>query len=174
MVGLLLRIFVAFARVGIFGYGGGPSMIPLMQKEVVEAHGWLTEEEFIDALAMGNTLPGPIATKMSAFTGYKLAGAPGAVAGVTGTILPSMVAMLVLAVVFFQFKDQPQIQGALKAARPVVIALLAWTAWELAPGGIKSIDTGLIAIAAFALVTFLNLHPALVIILAAVLGAFVY
>jgi len=82
---LLLRIFIAFAKVGLFGYGGGPSMIPLMQEEVVDAHHWLSTEEFVDALAMGNALPGPIATKMSLYVGYKLAGMPGALAGVQGS-----------------------------------------------------------------------------------------
>ena len=71
---LLWRILFSFLKVGLFGYGGGPSMIPLLQEEVVEMNGWLSAEEFVDALAMGNSLPGPIIVKMATFVGYKMAG----------------------------------------------------------------------------------------------------
>jgi chromate transporter len=174
MLGTLLRIFIAFAKVGIFGYGGGPSMIPLMQREVVNEQHWLNEEDFIDTLALGNALPGPIATKMSAYIGYKLSGLAGAVAGVGGTVLPSMIAMLILGLFFLQFRNLPQSQAALKAVRPAVVALLAWTAWDIAPSGIKGWDTALIAIVSFVAVTFANVHPALVILLTAILGIAVY
>ena len=72
----LLRLFISFTKVGVFAYGGGPSMIPLVQEEVVDVNGWMTIEEFTDALAMGYALPGPIATKMAAYIGYKVAHIP--------------------------------------------------------------------------------------------------
>jgi chromate transporter len=171
---LLWEIFLAFAKVGIFGYGGGPSMIPLVQVEVVDAHHWLTSEEFVDTLAMGNALPGPIATKMSAYIGYKLAGLPGAVVGVTGMILPSIILMLALAGILLAYKDTHYVQASLKAVRPVVIALLAITVWEIFPSSIKSWDTALIGVGAFMIVAFLNVHPALAIVAAVVLGVLVY
>ena len=68
-MGTLARLFLAFLKVGVFGYGGGPAMIPLVQEEVVDVHAWLTPAEFTDALAMGNSLPGPIIVKMSVFIG---------------------------------------------------------------------------------------------------------
>ena len=171
---LLWQIFLSFAKVGIFGYGGGPSMIPLVQAEVVEVNRWLTNQEFIDTLAMGNALPGPIATKMSAYVGYKIAGVPGAVAGVTGIVLPSMALMLVLAGLLLTYKESPQVKGMLKAVRPVVIALLALTVWEIFPGSIKSWDTALIAVVCFLAVTILNIHPAIAILMSAVLGLIIY
>ena len=73
---LLKDIFWAFLKPGIFGFGGGQAAIPLIQEEVVDKTAWLTEEQFVDYLAMGNTLPGPIATKMSVIIGYDLAGIP--------------------------------------------------------------------------------------------------
>ncbi len=171
---LLLRIFFAFAKVGIFGYGGGPSMIPLIQEEVVDVNGWLTTEEFVDALAMGNSLPGPIATKMSAYVGYKLAGVPGSLAGVSGIAAPSMILMLVLAVFFLKYKDIPKVQATLKAVRPAVVALLALVVYEIFPKSVASWDTGLIMLVTFVLVTFLKVHPALAILGAAILGLVVY
>ena len=171
---MLWEIFLAFAKVGIFGYGGGPSMIPLVQVEVVDAHQWLTSEEFVDTLAMGNALPGPIATKMSAYIGYRLAGFPGAVAGVTGVILPSIVLMLALAGVLLTYKDTRYVQATLKAVRPVVVALLAITVWQIFPSSIKGWDTALIGAGTFVVVVFLHVHPALAIAAAVILGLLVY
>lgn len=171
---LLWEIFLAFAKVGIFGYGGGPAAIPLVQTEVVEIHQWLTNEEFVDTLAMGYALPGPIATKMAGYIGFKLAGLPGAIAGVTGMFLPSMVLMLLLAGILLTYKDTRYVQATLKAVRPVVVALLVMTVWEILPRSITSWDTALIAIGAFIAVVVLNVHPAIAIVAAAVLGLVAY
>lgn len=171
---LLWEIFLAFAKVGIFGYGGGPSMIPLVQAEVVDVHHWLTNEEFVDTLAMGYALPGPISTKMSGYIGFRLAGLPGAIAGVTGIFLPSLVLMLLLAGILLTYKDTRYVQATLKAVRPVVVALLAVTVWEILPQSIKGWDTALIGVGAFLVVAFLNVHPAIAILAAAVLGLIVY
>ncbi len=171
---LLWRIFFAFAKVGIFGYGGGPSMIPLIQEEVVDVHGWLTTEEFVDALAMGNSLPGPIAIKMSAYVGYKLAGVSGSLAGVLGIAAPSMILMLVMAAFFLKYKDVPQVQATLKAVRPAVVALMALVVYEIFPRSITSWDTALIMLVTFAAVAFLKVHPALTILGAAILGLVIY
>lgn len=169
-MGILWQIFAAFARVGIFGFGGGPSMIPLMQREVVAGRGWLTEPEFVDALALGNSLPGPIAIKMAAYTGFKLAGALGAISGILGTILPSTLAMLFLTVAYLRFKDLPLVQAAMRGIRPAVVALLFWVAYELFPQGVSSMETAAIGVAVFAAVSFLDLHPALAIVAAGTVG----
>jgi chromate transporter len=184
-VRLLWELFLAFARVGIFGYGGGPSVIPLLQREVV-GHGWLTDTEFIDALAIGNALPGPIATKMSVYIGYKLAGAGGIGAALMGMLLPSTIAMLVVAIFFFALKDAQWVKAALTAVRPAVVGLLIWTAYDL---GVKVVDPkaqGLmaaliqrwdwvaIALLTFVAITFLRVHPAVAILATAVLGVIIY
>ena len=174
MLRLLWEIFVSAAKVGTFGYGGGPSVIPLMKKEAVDLHRWMTADEFTDTLALGNTLPGPIATKMSAYIGFKLAGLPGAISGALGMVLPSMVFMLALAAAFFAIRDEPKAQAALKAVRPVVIALIAYTAYDLFPSGVKGWDTLLIGAVALALMIFTDLHPALMIAAAAALGLILY
>ncbi len=169
-----LKVFVAFARAGIFGFGGGPSIIPLIQEEVVDANSWLTNEQFADALALGNSLPGPIATKMAAYVGYKVGGIGGAIAGVTGMVLPTMVAMLALAAVYFSFKDNPKIGSVMKGVRPVVIALMAMVIYDLFPSSVSSPGTGVVAAMAFVAVVFLHVHPALAIVGGAVLGYIIY
>jgi chromate transporter len=181
----LWLIFLAFLKVGAFGYGGGPSMIPLLQQEIVESHKWMSEEEFIDALAMGNTLPGPITIKMSVYIGYRLGEIPGALLALLGNMLPAIVAMALLSLIYLRIKDHPKVTAALQGARPAVIGLLVWTAYDLGKsvlvgdgGGIKVLlsnwDRVLFTLAAFVAVTFLKIHPALVILTAAVVGFLVY
>ena len=174
MLQLLWEIFLSSAKVGIFGYGGGPSVIPLIKKEAVDLHHWMSTDEFTDSLAFGNALPGPIATKMSAYIGFKLAGLPGAVSGVLGMVVPSFILMLALAALFFAIKDDPRAQGALKAVRPVIVALLAYTAYDLFPKSNVTWDFLVLGVVSFALMVFTDVHPALIIAGAAVIGAFAY
>src|SRR5512145_206793 len=125
---LLWEIFVLFTRVALFSWGGGPASLALMQRETTDA-GWLTPEEFADAVAVGNALPGPIAPQVSAYAGYKLAGVPGAIAAAAGTVLPTTVLMLLMIVYFFKVKESQTVQSMLKVVRPVVVGLLLWTAY---------------------------------------------
>ncbi len=182
---LLWEIFVVFSRVALFSWGGGPASMGLMQRETVAA-GWVTPEEFADALAVGNALPGPIAPQVSAFVGYKLAGLPGAIAGVTGTVLPTTLLMLVMIIFFFGIKDSPRVAAMLKAVRPVVVGLLLWTVYIMAysvfsikslgwgSGLLQNWDKALIALLAFGVLTLTDLNPALLVAAAAILGWVVY
>jgi chromate transporter len=170
----LFQLFISFTKVGAFAYGGGPSMIPLVQEEVVDIHGWMTIEEFTDALAMGYALPGPIATKMAAYIGYKVAFIPGLLVALLGTILPSLLMMMVLGLAFMSYKDTPVVQSMLKAVRPAVVGLLIVVVVDMFPKSVTSWHTGVIALVAFVAIQFLNLHPALAIVATAVLGLVVY
>lgn len=164
-----LSLFWSFAKVGTVGYGGGPSMIPLVQAEVVDRHHWLTEAEFVDVLAAGNALPGPIATKMAVYVGYHAAGVVGAAAGLLGMLLPSTVLMLTLAGILTKWSDHPRVAGALSGVRPVVVAMLAWVVVELAPSGVQGWTGGALVVAAIVLMA-LKVHPAWLIVGAALFG----
>ena len=170
----LLRLFISFTKVGVFAYGGGPSMIPLVQEEVVDIHGWMTIEEFTDTLAMGYALPGPIATKMAAYIGYKVAHVPGLCVALFGTVFPSLVMMMILGLAFMQYKDAPVVQAMLKAVRPAVVGLLIVVVADMFPKSVTSWHTGVIALVAFGAIHFLNLHPALAIVASAALGLAIY
>ena len=170
----LLALLLSFVKVGVFGYGGGPSMIPLVEAEVVDVHHWMNTEEFIDALAMGNALPGPIAIKIAAYTGFKIAGVPGAVTATLGISLPAMILMLILATLFLQYKDMPHVQATLKAVRPAVVALLAVVVYEMFPSSVTSWHTGAIAAVTFIIIVYLKIHPAFAIAGAALFGLIAY
>lgn len=184
-MGKYFELFWAFMKPGIFGFGGGQAMIPLIEEEVVNNYGYLTEEQFADFLAMGDTLPGPIATKMSLIIGYYQYGLLGSLIAIMGMILPSTIAILVLFNVFLEYKDTAVVKGMQKAAKPVVVALIAGVALSIARSTFfKSVNFGdtntLIVFGIFAgatAVTLLNeympsfnFHPALMIVIALLIG----
>jgi len=182
---VLWSLFLVFSRVALFSWGGGPASMGLMQRESV-AMGWVTTEEFADALALGNALPGPIAPQVSAYIGYKIAGTWGAISAVSGTILPSTVLMMVMVIFFFGIKDSPIVAAMLKAVRPVIVGLLLWTTYVMAysvfsvsksgwgSGLTQNWDKVLIAMIAFALLTLTEINPIWLVIAGAILGFFVY
>ena len=170
-------LFWSFTKVGLFGFGGGPSMIPLIQQEVVDARHWLTKEEFLDAYAFGSTLPGPIATKMAGYVGYKVSGTLGAAAGLIGVTVPTVIAMIALGVLYLRYRDSSVISGFLKGVRPVVIALLALVVYEFAPSAfgappqwLANWAFWLLAVVAFVLAVRFNVHPAVLIVAGGALG----
>lgn len=173
----LVRIAWSFTKVGLFGFGGGPSMIPLIQEEVVEAQKWLTKEEFLDAFAFGNTLPGPIATKLAGYVGFKVAGWPGAATGLLAVSVPTILAMIALGSLYLRYRDTPWMTAFLTGVRPVVIALLALVVWEFAPRAFGAppqwlANWGLWLLAVGSLVAAIRfgVHPAFLIVLGGVVG----
>jgi chromate transporter len=193
---LLWQIFVLFTRVAMFSWGGGPASLALMQRETTNATWtppnqtdpvpWITPDEFADAVAIGNAIPGPIAPQVSAFVGYKLAGLPGAISAAVGTVIPTTVLMLILIIFFFRIKDSVSVKAMLKGVRPVVVGLLLWTAYDMANTvfGAKKLGWGqaltqgwdklLFTAGAFVLLTFTKINPALIILATAILGFLFY
>lgn len=166
-------LLLSFAKIGTVAYGGGPSMVPLLKAEVVERKNWIETDDFMDALAIGNALPGPIITKIAAVVGYRKAGWAGAAAALMGIILPSALALLALMGFVSLVKDNPMVASMLKGLRPVVVAMLAYAAWDMAPNALALTGRGvtvILAIAALALMVFNVLHPALIIVVGAAVG----
>jgi chromate transporter len=182
---LLWQLFLVFTRVAFFSWGGGPASLGLMQREVIAA-GWMTADEFADVIALSNALPGPTAPQASAFVGYKLAGLLGATVAVAGTVVPTTILLLIAVAYFYRVKESNAIRSMLTAVRPVVIGLLAWTAYAVANTvfgaeklGWKAAlaqgwDKLAIAVVAFCLLTFTSVNPIFIIIGAAVLGLIAY
>lgn len=167
---ILVDVASAWVRVGVFGFGGGPSVIPLIHAECVERYGWLDEAAFLDALAFGNALPGPIAVKLAAYVGRVAAGWPGAVVAVLALSLPGVIGMLAVGGLWARYREAPAVAGMMRGVRPAIVAMLAYTVWELAPDGIRTVSgAGIAAVALLALI--LKVHPALVIAAAMAVGA---
>jgi len=179
------QIFWLFTRVAFLSWGGGPASLALMQRETVAA-GWVTPEEFADSVAVGNSLPGPIAPQVSAFVGYKLAGFWGAAAGASGTVVPTTLLMLVAVAYFFQIKESATLKAMLLAVRPVVVGFLLWTTYDMAvtvfkvrslgwsQAALQGWDKFIIVMVTFGLLTLTKINPVFVIAGAALLGWIVY
>ena len=182
---LYLELFWVFTKVALLSWGGGPASLALMQRECV-AVGWVTSEEFADSVALGNSLPGPIAPQVSAVLGYKLAGMWGAIAAAAGTVVPTTVLMLLAVAYFYSIRNDPNVTAMLTAVRPVVVGFLLWTTYDMAVSvfKVKSLgwstaltqgwDKVLIAGGTFGMLTFTPINPVYVILGAAALGWLVY
>ncbi len=161
-------IMAAFFRVGILGFGGGPSSIPLVHQETVKKYQWMNEEEFADTLAIANTMPGPIATKMAGYIGYRVTGIVGCLAALLATVGPTAIAIIFLLQLLQEFKDIPWVQFMSLSVVPVVGVMLAVMTWDFAKKSGESLGwvKGLILIfLALLLMEVLNLHPAILILM---------
>ena len=117
-------IFMAFFRVGILGFGGGPSAIPIVKKEAVDRYGWMESDEFADVLALANALPGPIATKLAGYIGYRAGGIAGMLNAVAAVTVPTILLMIVFLTGLNAYKDQDWVRGMSLGVIPVVAVML--------------------------------------------------
>jgi len=171
------QLFVAFFRIGIFGFGGGPTMVPLFHTECVKKYKWVTDDDFADNLALGNALPGPIATKLAAYIGYRVKGWKGALVANIAVVMPVVILMIGLLEVIYRYKDAPGVYGMIQAIGPVIAIMTGVMTWEFLQKGWQgaSSKTGAsigLALSVLALI-FLDLHPGLVVGIA-LLFSFVY
>ena len=121
---ILLELFVSFLQIGLFSVGGGYAAIPLIQYQTVEAHGWLTEAQFMDLAVIAEMTPGPIGINGATFVGLKIAGLPGALAASFGFVFPSLIIVSLLAYIYRRYRQLPMLQSVLAALRPAVVALI--------------------------------------------------
>ncbi|MCL9660846.1 chromate transporter [Paenibacillus hunanensis] len=162
-------------RTGILGYGGGPSVMPLFRYEAVTRYRWISDDEFGEILALGNALPGPIATKMAAYLGYRSKGVPGAIIAILAHILPSSIAMIVLLSAVAFLSESKMIQGMIAAVVPVIAVMLGVMAYEFGEKAVKGLGVALgivLFVIVFVLLQVVHVHAAIVIALFLIYGAF--
>ncbi|MCD9024501.1 chromate transporter [Cohnella silvisoli] len=164
----------AMGKTGILGYGGGPSVIPLIRYEAVTRYRWLEDDEFGEILAIANALPGPIATKMAAYLGYRQKGVLGSIVAVLAHILPSAIAMICLLSFVEYLSNSEVIQGMIVAVMPVISVMLGVMAYEFAKRAYKGLGKIMVVVfcgIAFVLLQLIPVHPAIVIALFLTYGA---
>ena len=166
----LLKLFMAFARIGAFTFGGGYAMLPMLQKEVVEKNHWAPEDEIMDYFAIGQCTPGIIAVNTATFVGYKTKGIPGAIAATLGMITPSIIIITVIAAFLKNFADLPIVKHAFNGIRACVCVLILNAVTKLAQKSIVDKACLGICIVVLLLSLFSPLSPALIIILAGAAG----
>ena len=165
----LWRIFFTFAKIGAFTIGGGYAMIPVIQAEM-SRKGWISDEDLPDIVALSQSAPGVMAVNISIFAGHKLRGVKGSIAATLGSILPSFLIILAIAMFFTAFKDNPWVERAFKGIRPVVIALILVPMVNMARKSCSKWYHWVLAAVSLILVAFLNVSPVYIILCVLVLG----
>ena len=163
----LFGLYFSFAKIGTFTIGGGLAMMPMMQKELVDKKGWISEEELIDYYAVGQSTPGIIAANVATFVGYKKCGILGGVVATLGMVTPSLVIIMILANLINSISDYPMVQKALKGINVAVAALLTSVIVRFANKTIKNIWNAVFMLLAFALIFFFHV-PSFIVILCAI------
>ena len=169
---VLWKLFVAFFIPGVTTFGGGPSAIPLIEQQVVQNNGWLSVEEFTDALALGNSLPGPIATKLAALVGYRVFGVPGALITIFASVAPTAIAIILLLKVYLRFKDEAWLKGMMAGVRPVIVMMLLQVTISMGQKSFPNLTAYAIAIVAGGIIFMTDVNPVILIVLSLVFGAF--
>lgn len=165
---IYLDIFTCFAKIGAFTIGGGYAMIPIIQKEVVDKRGWISEEDFMDVLAISQSAPGILAVNISIFLGHKLRGTKGSIVATLGSTLPSFTIILLIAMFFAGYQDNPTVMAIFKGIRPVVVSLIAVPMINMAKKAKLNFFTGSLAVLTALLIIFLKVSPLYILLVVAV------
>ena len=165
----LWQIFAVFAKIGAFTIGGGYAMIPLIQAEMSK-RGWISDDELPDIVALSQSAPGVMAVNISIFAGHKLRGFKGSLAATLGSILPSFLIILAIAMFFSQFKDNPVVAAIFRGIRPAVVALIAVPTFRLGQRAQLGWTTIWIPIVCALAIWALGVSPIYIIIMAGIAG----
>jgi len=164
------QLFFTFFKIGTFTLGGGYAMIPLIEREIVDKKKWVSKEDFLDFLILAQSSPGILAVNISILVGNVVKGKRGALVATLGTVLPSFLSILVIAVFLTQYQDNQTVNKFFRAVRPAVVALIAVPIFNLAKSAKLTWKTAIIPVICALLVWKLSVSPVLIIITAAVLG----
>ena len=157
---------MAFFRSGIIAYGGGPGAIPFVHKEVVVKYSWMNDDEFGDVVALANTLPGPLATKIAGYIGYRVGGVLGCTLAVLATVIPTVLMMILLLTTLTHFSDYPWVQGMTRAMLPIVGVMLGALSMQFIQAASKGLKWPVIlahVVIISVLTVYFGVHPAIII-----------
>lgn len=166
----LWTLFTVFFKIGAFTFGGGYAMIPLIEREVVEKHGWISSQDMLDIIAIAESTPGPIAINSATFVGYKTAGVFGAAGATLGVVLPSFLIISVISFVLAEFREMRAVQFAFNGIRAGVLALIFKALWSMYKKCPKSLVSYLIMAGSFVVAAFSGINVIFIILAAAIIG----
>ena len=166
----LWKVFATFFKIGAFTFGGGYAMIPLIQREAVDKHGWVTEDDILDIIAIAESTPGPIAINSATFVGYRACGVIGSVGATLGVVLPSFVLIFAISFVLRQFQEIKAVQYAFQGIRAGVLALLCKALWGMYKKNKKNWASYIVMAGSFVLTAVVDVSVLPVLIGCAVFG----
>ncbi|MDD4494598.1 MAG: chromate transporter [Eubacteriales bacterium] len=167
---LYLDLIITFMKIGLFMFGGGYSMLPLLQREIVEKRKWASEEEVLDYYAIGQSTPGIISVNTATFIGYKLKGVSGGIIVTFAIVTPSIIIILLIASVFDQFMELGFFQHAFAGIRVAVCALVTFSVYKLAKAGAINVLTTVWMVITFIAIAFLKISPVIIVVSSFILG----
>ena len=174
MLETLLQACIAFLKIGAFSFGGGYAVVAFIQREVVEGHGWITPENFVNVVAIAEMTPGPIAVNSSTFVGYNLAGILGGIVCSASTLAIPFVLALIVAIYFSKFKDNIYLKNALSGIRPAVIGLIAASCLSVGKISFSGWECVIFFLVALVMVWKAKINPIIALTTCGVLGAVLY
>ena len=166
----LISLFLIFMKIGLFTFGGGYAMIPLIQRETVDNKKWISDKDILDIVAIAESTPGPIAINAATFIGYRVGGFLGAMAATVGVVLPSFAIIAAISYVLAAFQNVVWIQYAFNGIRAGVLALIVKALWSMYKQSPKGVFSYLIMFGAFAVTAFLPVNVVFVILFCAAAG----
>lgn len=167
---IIWELTYTFFKLGLFTFGGGYAMLPLLQREVVENKAWATEDELLDYYAIGQSTPGIIAVNTASFVGYFQAGIFGSIMATIGLVLPSIIIVLLIASVLNKYTDLAILQHALAGIRVAVSALVSFSVYRLSKTGIVDTFGFIWALLTFVSIAFLKISPLWIVIASLIVG----
>lgn len=171
----LCSLYGIFLKIGLFTIGGGYAMVPLMEREIITRHGWLTAAEFLDIVAVAEVTPGPLAINAATFIGYRLGGLGGALLATLGVVTPSLISLLLFGNFLMRIILDPRAGRFLKGLRPALIALISLAVISLGRAALVDLTTALIATGIFVFgMIYPRLNPLYLIAIGALLGLLFY
>lgn len=166
----IAQLFSSFFRIGLFTFGGGYAMIPLIEREAVDRRGWIKREDILDILAISESTPGPLAINSATFVGYKVAGVVGSTLATLGVVLPSFIVICIISLVLEQFMANQCVAWAFQGIRSGVIVLMVNAVIKLGKACPRRVVSLALALAAFLLAAFTGLDIIVILVLAAITG----
>lgn len=171
---ILLKLYLAFFKIGTFGFGGGYAMLPLIQKEIVTNNGWLSQSDFMDIIGISQMTPGPIAINSATFVGFKASGFFGSVVATLGVVTTSFILIFLANYFFNKFKNSKILYNALKGMRPALVGLIISVFLTMSFESYRDLNSILIAVIIGFLLYKTKVHPILIIVIAAIIGIVLY
>lgn len=160
---IFLQLFVSFFTVGMFSFGGGYAILPIIQAEVVTSRQWITEEVFLDLISIAQMTPGPIAINTATFVGFQLAGFLGAAVATLGLITSPILLVALLALILHRHREHPAIDGVMRALAPALIALIVFSAITVGRVAFTGPLSAVLAVLWFGLLLRSKIHPIVII-----------
>ena len=171
---VLVQLFISFFKIGAFSFGGGYAMLPLLEKELVQKHQWITTADFIDILAISEMTPGSIAINSATFLGYNVAGILGGAIATIAVVLPSFIVITLIFRFINKFKNSPYVDWIFRGIRPIIMGLIGAAAITVGKTSFIDFKAVLLALLVFYLVSFKKLNAILGIVFAGALGIILY